>query len=79
MMMKDRLFSDWTGRRIFYLVAGIGLVVISAMDAQWAGVLMGGYFASMGLFAFGCAGGSCFGGSCDSDHNQKAIDKVNEA
>jgi hypothetical protein len=29
------------------------------MSQQWFGVVFGGYFASMGLFAFGCAAGNC--------------------
>lgn len=34
------------------------------MDKQWMGVALGTYFAAMGLFAFGCAAGNCFGGYC---------------
>ncbi|MBK7469089.1 MAG: hypothetical protein IPJ43_21185 [Saprospiraceae bacterium] len=26
---------------------------------QWVGALLGAYFASIGLFAFGCAAGNC--------------------
>ncbi|MGE3823060.1 MAG: hypothetical protein AB7G44_02460 [Bacteroidia bacterium] len=29
------------------------------MDKQWFGVFFGGYFASMGIFSFGCAAGNC--------------------
>jgi hypothetical protein len=29
------------------------------MSHQWFGVVFGGYFASMGLFAFCCAAGNC--------------------
>jgi len=35
------------------------------------GVVFGGYFASMGLFAFGCASGSCFGGVRKMSNSQK--------
>jgi hypothetical protein len=29
------------------------------MLREWAGLLLGGYFASMGIFSFGCAAGCC--------------------
>ncbi len=62
--MIDRIMTGWTFQRAFYLIAGGGMVIISAVDQQWAGALLGGYFSSMGLFAFGCASGNCFGGTC---------------
>lgn len=51
----------------------MGLFVIgqSAISRQWFGVLFGGYFASMGLFAFGCASGNCFGKSCVVEPQKK--------
>lgn len=63
--MKDRLLSGWNIQRIFYLAAGGAMVAISLLDKQWIGVVAGTYFASMGLFAFGCASGNCYGGTCD--------------
>jgi len=30
-------------------------------------VLFGGYFASMGIFAFGCAAGNCYAGRCSTE------------
>jgi hypothetical protein len=38
---------------------GIAVIVQSVMSKQWFGVAFGGYFTSMGLFAFGCAAGNC--------------------
>jgi hypothetical protein len=58
-LMKQRILSGWNFRRVIYLLAGITIVIQSAMVNQWAGVLIGGYFGSMGLFAFGCAAGNC--------------------
>ncbi|MFI5131133.1 MAG: hypothetical protein ACHQFX_14120 [Chitinophagales bacterium] len=58
--MKERILSRWTVARILYLVIGIYVIVQSIMDKQWMGVAVGGYFAAMGLFAFGCAAGNCF-------------------
>lgn len=65
--MIDRIMTGWTFQRAFYLIAGGGMVIMSAMDHQWAGALIGGYFAAMGLFAFGCASGNCFGGTCKTE------------
>lgn len=65
--MKDRILTGWNIQRVFYLIAGVGLIVMSISDQQWIGALMGGYFAAMGIFAFGCASGNCCGGACDTD------------
>lgn len=65
--MIERIMTGWTFQRAFYLIAGGGMVIMSAVDHQWAGALIGGYFAAMGLFAFGCASGNCFGGACKTD------------
>ncbi|MBX2931468.1 MAG: hypothetical protein KF781_05930 [Chitinophagaceae bacterium] len=62
--MKQRLLTGWNFRRIMYAAIGIALIVQSIMIKEWFGILVGGYFAAMGIFAFGCAGGNCFGGNC---------------
>jgi hypothetical protein len=62
--MKERILTNWTFIRLLYLVIGVVVLVQSMLTKQWFGVAFGGYFAAMGLFAFGCAAGSCFGGSC---------------
>lgn len=41
------------------------------MSRQWFGVAFGSYFAAMGLFAFGCASGNCFGGNCETESKHK--------
>lgn len=69
--MKERILSNWTFVRALYLVMGIAVIVQSVMSQQWFGVAFGGYFAAMGLFAFGCAAGNCFGGTCDVKPKQK--------
>ena len=66
--MKNRILTGWTIQRGIYLVLGMLIVVQSIIDKQWVAVIAGGYFASMGLFAFGCAAGNCFGGSCYSEN-----------
>jgi len=69
--MKQRILTNWTFARGLYLVMGIFVIVQSVMSQQWFGVAFGGYFAAMGLFAFGCASGNCFGGSCAVEPKQK--------
>lgn len=62
--MKDRILKGWNLRRIFYILIGLMLIVQSILVRQWFAILFGGYFFSMGLFAFGCASGNCGNGSC---------------
>jgi hypothetical protein len=58
--MKERILTGWTFTRLIFLLLGGYMVIESAITNQWAGVFIGSYFASMGLFRFGCAAGSCF-------------------
>lgn len=51
---------------------GITFIIQSVLSQQWFGVAFGGYFASMGLFAFGCAAGNCYGGNCVTEPEQKS-------
>jgi hypothetical protein len=69
--MKYRILSNWTFTRALYLVIGIAMIVQSVMSRQWFGIAFGVYFASMGLFAFGCAAGSCYDRSCARKPEQK--------
>ena len=70
--MKDRILTNWTFTRALYLLMGIALIVQSVMSKQWFGVAFGGYFASMGLFAFGCAAGNCLRGNYVAEPPQKS-------
>ncbi len=65
--MKERILTNWTFTRALYIIMGITVIIQSAMSRQWSGVVFGVYFASMGLFAFGCAAGNCYGGSCETE------------
>lgn len=58
--MKQRILSGWTFQRIIFLVMGVMILIQSVMERQWIGVAFGAYFASMGLFSFGCASGACY-------------------
>lgn len=69
--MKQRLTTGWTLRRLIYLVMGAFLIAFSISEQQWFGIAFGAYFAAMGLFAFGCAGGNCYSGNCSTDIKQK--------
>lgn len=57
--MKDRILKGWTPIRWLYLILGTFSIVNSVMAQEWIGTFIGIYFASMGLFAFGCAAGQC--------------------
>jgi hypothetical protein len=72
MKMKQRILTNWTFTRALYLVVGITVIVQSVLSQQWFGAIFGGYFAAMGLFAFGCASGNCFGGNCAAETLQKS-------
>jgi len=69
-MIKERLLTGWTFTRVAYLVIGIMVIIQAAVNDQWLGILLGSYVAFMGLFAFGCAGGSCFDGNCEVKHDR---------
>lgn len=77
--MRERIFTNWTFTRALYLILGAVVVVESITSHQWFGIGIGGYFAAMGLFAFGCAAGNCFGGNCAVDPKQKVPTSVQEA
>ncbi|TSJ42342.1 hypothetical protein [Fluviicola chungangensis] len=63
--MKERILKNWTFTRALFLILGIIIITQSALRHEWVGILFGSYFASMGLFSFGCASGNCYGGNCE--------------
>lgn len=58
-MMKDRILKGWNLRRVMYLVLGSFVIGQAILTQQYFVILFGVYFASMGLFNFGCASGVC--------------------
>ena len=60
--MKERILTRWTFQRAIYLLVGLFVIIQSSINQQWFGTFIGFYFFSMGLFAFGCASGSCYSG-----------------
>ena len=57
--LRYRLSSGWSIIRVVYLAMGLALVYQSFQLQEWLAVGFGIYFAAMGLFGFGCAGGAC--------------------
>jgi hypothetical protein len=57
--MVNRLLRNWTIIRVVYLLLGSFVAIQAGMHSEWLGMTFGIYFASMGLFGFGCARGSC--------------------
>ncbi|MFZ1787250.1 MAG: hypothetical protein WAT92_03025 [Saprospiraceae bacterium] len=59
-MIKDRILTGWNFTRVAYTLVGLYIVLQAFTDKQWSFLPLGLYFASMGVFAFGCAGGNCY-------------------
>lgn len=57
--MRNSLLTGWTFTRVLYVAIGLLVMIQAVMQQQWLGILFGSYFASMGIFAFGCAAGNC--------------------
>lgn len=76
--MKERILTNWTLSRALFVIMGTMVIVQSVMSHQWFAVLFGAYFASMGLFAFGCASGNCFGGNCTTESKVKSDAAIEE-
>jgi len=76
--MTERIFTGWTFQRVLYFLFGVIVMVQGIVDGQWIGVLFGGYFASMGLFAFGCAAGNCYTGSNTINNEQKSTSAIQD-
>jgi hypothetical protein len=73
--MKERILKGWTFTRVLYVFMGVFIIIQSISVSQWPMTLFGAYFASMGLFAFGCASGNCFGGTCSTEPLKQAEKK----
>ncbi|MBL0309617.1 MAG: hypothetical protein IPP77_08065 [Bacteroidetes bacterium] len=69
--MKDRILNGWNLTRVIYVLMGLLLIIYSVMEQQWFGLVVGGYFAAMGIFSFGCAAGQCDVRSQRTDFHQK--------
>lgn len=77
--MKERVLTGWTFTRALYVLIGVLVSIDSAMQQQWFAVAFGAYFASMGIFGFGCAGGVCRGGTVHKQQVTKDTTEIQEA
>lgn len=70
--MMNRIFRNFSWIRAAYFFIGVWVIVQSALEGQWIGIILGTWPAAMGLFGIGCAAGNCATGSCevkpDADH-----------
>jgi uncharacterized membrane protein YedE/YeeE len=57
--MKARILTGWTLQRWIFLAIGSSITISGFADHEWILVLGGTYFAGLGLFGLGCAGGIC--------------------
>lgn len=74
--MKERILNGWNLQRAIYVVLGGYMIVQSIMEKQWIGALLGGYFVSMGVFAFGCAAGNCLRKGSDYARGKKLQEEL---
>lgn len=69
--LAQRITTGWTLMRVIYVAMGVFLIGSSYEIQQWLGVIFGLYFASMGVFVFGCASGACYPNSTQNSSNLK--------
>jgi hypothetical protein len=62
----SRIKTGWTVMRILYIFMGSMIIYQAIAEKQWLLILFGAYFASMGLFNYGCASGNCATGQCET-------------
>ncbi|WP_339656535.1 hypothetical protein [uncultured Salegentibacter sp.] len=63
--MLKRIATGWTWIRAAYFLIGTFVIVQSAFEGEWIGILLGAWPAAMGLFGLACAGGNCSTGTCE--------------
>lgn len=62
--MKERILTGWDFKRFIYLAVGLTALVLGIVGQDWMVGIVGAYFSSMAIFAFGCAAGNCMNTSC---------------
>ena len=75
--MRERLLTGWTFQRVLFLVSGSFILIQSIIARQWFGIIFGIYFASMGLFALGCAG-NCYGVNSKFGNDKKTTASITD-
>jgi len=74
--MKERILTNWNWMRVMYLLLGAFMTIQALASQQWFVALAGAYFASMGLFGFGCASGGCAVDNRSSSGAGEAVSEV---
>lgn len=77
--MKERILTGWTFMRAVYAIMGVVIIVQSVMSHQYIIAIFGVYFASMGIFAFGCAAGNCYVPNTNTKRNVRGAANVQDA
>ncbi|PKD19580.1 hypothetical protein APR41_02955 [Salegentibacter salinarum] len=57
--------TGWTWIRAAYLFIAIFVIVQSAFEGEWIGILLGAWPAVMGLFGLACPEKNCDDGNCN--------------
>lgn len=60
MNILSRIANNWTVIRAIYTILGAVVIYQGTSEGQTFAIAFGIYFASMGLFNFGCAAGACY-------------------
>lgn len=76
--MKERLLTGWTITRVIYIGLGIMVIMNGVQAHHWLSIFFGIYFASMGLFSFGCASGNCYTGYTTNQSNPTTTTNIIE-
>lgn len=63
--MRKRILTGWTWIRGAFLFLGLWMIIQTAMEGEWLGIVLGSWLSIMGLFGLGCAAGNCFNGNCE--------------
>lgn len=62
-MLLNRVVTGWNFKRLAYLGIGLWIIIQSALNGEWLGVVLGSWPTVMGLLGLACAG------SCQTPNN----------
>ena len=78
--MRNRILTGWTWIRGAFLFLGLWMIIQTALEGEWLGIILGLWLSIMGLFGLGCAAGNCFNGNCEvssGNDDQKRMERNN--
>ncbi len=70
-MLSKRIFSNWNLKRIAFTSIGVLIMIQAIIDHHWIDIVIGAYFASMGIFSFGCGWNQCFTNEGEGSQDEK--------